>query len=54
MYVENTFQQYCTEEHLKLHRPEKLCFPFKVERKDGVGRFLVATRDIQPMGEMES
>ena len=45
-------RQYCTEEHLKLHRPEALCFPFKVERKEGVGRYLVATRDIQPMGEM--
>ena len=46
-------RQYCTEEHLKLHRPEKLCFPFKVEQKDGVGRYLVATRDIQPMGEID-
>ena len=43
--------QYCTEEHLKLHRPENLCFPFRVEQKEGVGRYLVATRDIQPMGE---
>ena len=49
--VYQNIQQYCTEEHLKLHRPEKLCFPFKVERKEGVGRYLVATRDIQPMGE---
>jgi hypothetical protein len=24
---------YCSEEHLKLHRPEKFCFPFKVNRK---------------------
>ena len=23
-----------------------------MERKEGVGRYLVATRDIQPMGEM--
>ena len=42
---------YCSEAHRQLHRPEKLCFPFKVEYTPNVGRFMVATRDIQPLGK---
>ena len=40
----------CSKDHLKLHRPENLCFPFKIRKNDSVGRFMVATRDIQPLG----
>ncbi len=43
---------YCSEAHLKLHRPEQLCFPFRVDSREGVGRCLIATRDIQPMGKI--
>ena len=41
---------YCSEAHRQLHRPEKLCFPFKIEYRPQVGRFMVASRDIQPLG----
>jgi len=41
---------YCSKEHQKKdwtnHR--KVCSPFKIAQKSGVGRHLVATRDIQP------
>ena len=30
-------------------RPENFCFPFMVEQRPGVGRFVVATRDIEPL-----
>ena len=33
-----------------MFRPENLCFPFRVDFKEGVGRCMVATRDIQPLG----
>ena len=41
----------CGSLHRQLHRPEKLCFPFRIEFRPAVGRFMVATRDIQPLGE---
>ena len=40
---------YCSEFCLKVHRPENFCFPFMVEQKEGVGRFVVAVRDIEPL-----
>ena len=40
---------FCSEDHKKLHRPENFCFPFMVEQKEGVGRFVVAVRDIEPL-----
>jgi len=39
---------YC-EIHKNLHRPDNFCFPFMVEKREGVGRILVATRDIDPL-----
>ena len=42
---------YCGEAHRVLHRPENLCFPFRIRYKEGVGRFMEATRDIEPLGE---
>ena len=42
---------FCGDDHKRLHRPEQLCFPFRIEVKEGVGRCMVATRDIQPLGE---
>jgi len=35
--------------HKKLHRPENFCFPFMVREVGGVGRTLVATRDVEPL-----
>ena len=40
---------FCSEEHKKLHRPENFCFPFMVEQKEDVGRYVVAVRDIEPL-----
>merc|ERR1719266_432028 len=40
---------FCGPEHAFLHRPEQFCFPFMVEMREGVGRFVVATRDIEPL-----
>jgi len=40
---------FCGPEHAHLHRPEQFCFPFMVEMREGVGRFVVATRDIEPL-----
>jgi hypothetical protein len=37
---------FCGPAHGKLHRPEEFCFPFMVEQREGVGRLVVATRDI--------
>ena len=38
---------YCSEDHFKLHKTRGgQCQPFKMEVKEGVGRTLVATRDI--------
>ena len=41
---------YCSPEHLKVHRPEKICFPFVVQTSPNVGRYMVATRDIKASG----
>ena len=40
---------FCSEAHKKLHRPENFCFPFMVEQREGVGRYVVAVRDIEPL-----
>ena len=40
---------YCVQAHLKLHRPEGFCFPWMVEQRAGVGRYVVAVRDIAPL-----
>eukprot|EP00092_Neocalanus_flemingeri_P005352 GFUD01005766.1.p1 GENE.GFUD01005766.1~~GFUD01005766.1.p1 ORF type:complete len:592 (-),score=147.56 GFUD01005766.1:293-2068(-) len=40
---------FCSEDHKTLHRPENFCFPFMVEQKQDVGRFVVAVRDIEPL-----
>lgn len=42
---------FCQEDHLAFHRMEKMCFPYRVEEKDGKGRCVIATRDIEP-GEL--
>lgn len=39
----------CGPQHAKLHRPEEFCFPFMVEQREGLGRFVVATRDIEAL-----
>jgi len=39
----------CGEEHQGVHRPEQFCFPFRVEQREGVGRLVVASRDIEPL-----
>ena len=31
---------FCGEQHAKLHRPEEFCFPFMVEQREGVGRWV--------------
>ena len=41
---------YCSPEHLKIHRPEKICFPFFVQATPNVGRYMIATRDIKASG----
>lgn len=38
---------YCPH-HEKYHRGDQGCYPYNVEEKEGVGRLLVATRDIEP------
>ena len=40
---------FCGPDHAKLHRPEQFCFPFMVEQREGVGRLVVATRDIEAL-----
>ena len=37
---------YCCVEHGDLHRGEK-CYPFTVKQSPGVGRYMVAARDIK-------
>ena len=41
---------FCCDDHRDLHRPSSspaaLCYPFRIVSFDGVGRALVATRDI--------
>ena len=38
----------CRQEHLVIHRPAGYCYPFIVRRDPVVGRYTVASRDIQP------
>jgi len=40
---------FCSENHGILHRPESMCFPFVVETREGVGRVMVAARDVEPL-----
>lgn len=40
---------FCGEKHEKLHRPEGFCGAFRVEQKEGVGRYIVATRNLEPL-----
>lgn len=40
---------FCGPQHARLHRPEQFCFPFMVKQMEGVGRFVVATRDIEAL-----
>ena len=40
---------FCTPEHQELHRHQGVCRAFTVRRSDSVGRFMVASRDIQPL-----
>ena len=42
---------FCSDEHAALLRPKKLCFPFKIQFDPRVGRYMVATRDIEPLGK---
>ena len=41
---------YCSDEHGKIHRPDDVCFPFKIDFLQHVGNFMVASRDIEPAG----
>ena len=36
----------CCPAHLLLHNRDGDCYPWRVASREGVGRFLVATRDI--------
>ena len=42
---------YCSPDHLEVHFDSNFCAPFRVLQKPNVGRFLIATRDIEP-GEL--
>jgi hypothetical protein len=39
---------YCSQEHYCIHRPDNYCFPFTIKTSPTVGRYCIATRDIQP------
>ena len=39
--------QYCSESHLKTHRPLDECLPFRVGFVEGKGRVVIAARDIK-------
>ena len=41
---------YCSDEHGNIHRPDDVCFPFKIEYLPHVGNYMVASRDIEPAG----
>ena len=41
---------YCSDEHGNIHRPDDVCFPFKIDFLPHVGNFMVASRDIEPAG----
>ena len=36
----------CCPAHLRLHNRGGDCFPYRVDRMEGVGRMMVATRDL--------
>eukprot|EP00092_Neocalanus_flemingeri_P069213 GFUD01084759.1.p1 GENE.GFUD01084759.1~~GFUD01084759.1.p1 ORF type:complete len:495 (-),score=115.46 GFUD01084759.1:46-1476(-) len=38
----------CSDDHLQVHRKDKKCLPWVVKFQEGVGRILVASRDILP------
>ncbi|XP_059082418.1 SET domain-containing protein SmydA-8-like isoform X1 [Tigriopus californicus] len=40
---------YCSEDHYEVHRHKDRCFPFLIKRSPTKGRFMVATRDIEPL-----
>ena len=39
---------FCSDEHLQIHKSNKKCLPWTVKFQEGVGRTLVASRDILP------
>jgi hypothetical protein len=41
---------YCCDEHEAIHRPDDVCFPFRIEYAPHVGNYMVASRDIEPAG----
>ena len=41
---------YCSDEHGIIHRPNDVCFPFRIEYSTNVGNYMIATRDIAPTG----
>jgi len=40
---------YCSKFHLSKHRPGNTCLPFTIARCPDKGRYVVATRDIEPL-----
>ena len=38
----------CSDDHLQVHRTDKKCLPWVVKFQEGVGRTLIASRDILP------
>lgn len=40
---------FCSEDHYEVHRHKERCFPFLIKRSPKKGRFMVATRDIEPL-----
>ena len=41
---------FCSDEHGNIHRPDDVCFPFRIEYLPHVGNYMVASRDIEPAG----
>ena len=39
---------FCSQEHWRLHSNGSSCFPYQIEYQEGVGRRLVATKQINP------
>ena len=42
---------FCGEEHYSLHVNGRDCFPYRLDTKENVGRYMVASRNIEP-GEL--
>ena len=42
---------YCSDKCWKIHRPETMCFPFKVGYAEHVGRYMIAARNIKASGK---